>query len=340
MLDIKHLNLRNEEEIISSWLDKNKVVVSVVCTTYNHELYIEDAIKGFLMQETDFAIEIIIHDDASTDNTAHTIRKYQSRYPKIIKPIYQEENQYSKGDFKPGLYTASFAKGDFIALCEGDDYWTSKLKLSEQVKVFEAFPEITICFHPAQEIDILTNKTRTVCDYFSENGFVDTKNLILGRGGYMPSASLLFKKNNTFYTKHMPSDAPIVDFFLQTYMGLVGRCYYINKAHCVYRRNHPGSWTGSMQSVEVQESFSLRMLTSIDEFYKFANKYENSHYLHDVYCFYALSYIRLSSSFLQKINRLFFVIKLPAELNKFNLLSCIIPTLGMKLVKILGIKRQ
>ena len=102
-------------------------LVSICCLTYNHAPYIRDAIEGFLMQKTNFPVEILIHDDASTDGTADIIREYETRYPDIIKPIYQTENQYSKGVKISREYQFSRARGKYIALCEGDDYWTDKL---------------------------------------------------------------------------------------------------------------------------------------------------------------------------------------------------------------------
>lgn len=123
-------------------------LVSICCITYNHENYIRDAIEGFLMQETDFPFEIIIHDDASTDATADIIREYERKYPDIIKPIYQTENQYSKGE-KVTLFTLKAARGKYIALCEGDDYWIDPLKLQKQINEMEKRPECYISFHPA-----------------------------------------------------------------------------------------------------------------------------------------------------------------------------------------------
>ena len=88
---------RTEQEIMQHWKMDDKPLVSISCITYNHENYIAEAIESFLMQETDFPFEVLIHDDCSTDNTAAIIREYEKKYPNIIKPIYQEENQYSKG---------------------------------------------------------------------------------------------------------------------------------------------------------------------------------------------------------------------------------------------------
>lgn len=153
MLDIQKVKLRTEEEIMSSWVNKEKIVVSVVCATYNQQRYIEDAITGFLMQETDFAFEVIIHDDASTDSTPSVVEKYQKLYPNIIKPIYQLENQYSKGDFRPSRYCVDFARGSFIAPCEGDDFWVEPSKLQYQYELLIAKEHIVVCGHNAFIVD-------------------------------------------------------------------------------------------------------------------------------------------------------------------------------------------
>ena len=96
-------------------------MVSISCTTYNHEDYIADALESFLMQKIKFKYEILIHDDASTDRTAEIIKDYEKKYPEIIKPIYQTYNQYSKG-IKVGKFNRERAKGKYIAICEGDDF--------------------------------------------------------------------------------------------------------------------------------------------------------------------------------------------------------------------------
>ena len=98
-----------------------EIMASICCITYNHENYIADAIESFLMQKTNFNYEIIIYDDASTDKTADIIREYETKYPGLIKPIYQTENQYSKG-VKTINFSLQRAEGKYIAVCEGDDY--------------------------------------------------------------------------------------------------------------------------------------------------------------------------------------------------------------------------
>ncbi|MEZ9588274.1 hypothetical protein BCU09_16850 [Vibrio cyclitrophicus] len=130
-------NQVREEKIKGAWMNTDEVLVSIVCATYNQEAYISDALDGFLSQVTDFRFEIIIHDDASTDNTSQIIRRYKKEYPSIITVIIQEENQYSKGAFRPLVYASKYAKGHYIAICEGDDYWIDSNKLSKQVSLIK-----------------------------------------------------------------------------------------------------------------------------------------------------------------------------------------------------------
>lgn len=124
-------------------------LVSICCLAYNHEPYIRDCLDGFVTQKTDFPFEVLIHDDASTDKTAEVIREYESKYPQIIKPVYQTENKYSKGVKVNSVYNFARARGQYIALCEGDDYWTNPLKLQVQVDFLEANPDYSMCFHNA-----------------------------------------------------------------------------------------------------------------------------------------------------------------------------------------------
>lgn len=123
-----------EKEIMERWQgDIEKPFVSICCITYNHEEYIEEALKGFLIQKTNFPFEILIHDDASVDATTTILKKYQKDYPRLIKLIVQNENQYSKGvRFIFQRYLISKAKSEFIATCEGDDYWVDEFKLQRQ----------------------------------------------------------------------------------------------------------------------------------------------------------------------------------------------------------------
>ncbi len=140
-------SLKTEEEILSCWKKGwDTPVVSILCIAYNHADYIDRTICSFLSQVTSFPFEVIIHDDASTDGTSEIIRMYHEKYPKIIKPVIQTENQYTKGNM---IYDEikRRAKGKYIAFCEGDDYWTDINKLQIQHDFLESHPDISVSGH-------------------------------------------------------------------------------------------------------------------------------------------------------------------------------------------------
>lgn len=127
-------------------------MVSISCITYNHQKFIGEAIEGFLMQKTDFAIEILIYDDASTDGTADIVREYEKQHPELIKPIYQRINQYSQVRRISAIFVWPNCSGKYIALCDGDDYWTDPLKLQKQVDFLENHEYCAGTFHETQSL--------------------------------------------------------------------------------------------------------------------------------------------------------------------------------------------
>lgn len=139
---------RTQEDIMRKWtVCTHAPMVTVRCTAYNHGKYIAQALDSFLLQETTFPFEIVIHDDASTDNTVNIIRTYQNKYPDIVKPIYETENQYSKKDGSLRKILDQATHGKYVALCEGDDYWCDCNKLQLQWEFMEAHPECSMCVH-------------------------------------------------------------------------------------------------------------------------------------------------------------------------------------------------
>ena len=129
-------------------MDKNDCLVSILCTAYNHEQYIRSALESFVSQKTSFPFEVLVNDDASSDGTAAIIREFEEKYPEIIRPFYQTENQFSKGIGY--IYENIFypnARGKYFAFCEGDDYWTDESKLQRQVDFLESHPDYSACVH-------------------------------------------------------------------------------------------------------------------------------------------------------------------------------------------------
>lgn len=139
-----HTNEETSEQICYS-----KPLVAIQCFVYNHETYLRDCFEGFVMQQTNFPFVVIVHDDASTDESAAIIREYEEKYPHIFKPIYETENQFSKrdGSLECIMNEALDATGaKYVAMCEGDDYWTNPLKLRKQVDFMEANIEYGLCY--------------------------------------------------------------------------------------------------------------------------------------------------------------------------------------------------
>ncbi|WP_121356701.1 glycosyltransferase family 2 protein [Flavisolibacter nicotianae] len=126
-------------------------LVSIVTVTYNHENYIRQCLEGIVMQKTTFPIEVIVGEDCSTDNTRAVVREFEERYPEIVKPIYHQTNVGAGRNFFEFCYPK--LQGKYIAICEGDDYWTDPYKLQKQVDFLEQNQNYVLCFHPRSIVD-------------------------------------------------------------------------------------------------------------------------------------------------------------------------------------------
>lgn len=256
-------------------------LVSVCCFTYNHEKYIRDAIEGFLMQKAEFPFEIIIHDDASTDMTADIIREYEEKYPEIIKPIYQTENQYSKGVQVP-ILAYERSKGKYIAVCEGDDYWTDPLKLQKQILEMEKHPECHISFHPAIiEWDGGFKRNKTLGLHSNKSKIFTIEEVILGGGEFMPTNSIIINKSVipriiSFF--QIAKDAPVADYYTQI-LGAENRgALYLTDIMSVYRMEVSNSWSKRFKKSSKSDNSQIDSLIAannkMDEFtnYKYSKQ--------------------------------------------------------------------
>ena len=223
-----------QEQIIHDWgfYNSDKPLVSVRCITYNHESYIAQALDGFLMQKTNFPFEIVVHDDASTDRTADIIREYEKKFPKIIKPIYETENQYSKGAGILGRIMNSACKGKYIAWCEGDDYWTDENKLQLQVDFLEKNLEYGLCYHKSK---FLINGQIKNSFGRQRDGFYD----LLINGNDIPTQSVVLRSSLCFnYQQEVkPSEHKwrMGDYPLWLYAALNTKIKFFDKEYSVYR---------------------------------------------------------------------------------------------------------
>lgn len=169
---------------------RDEIMVTVRCITYNHGPYIRQCLEGFVMQKTDFRFEVVVHDDASTDGTAEIVREYATKYPDIITPILQQENQYSKGNGGITRALEPYMKGKYVAYCEGDDYWTDPLKLQKQVDFLEAHPDYVLCYTDAEVVDendapVFHNTTRRYSG--------DVSKQLVKKGNFVIAASTCFR---------------------------------------------------------------------------------------------------------------------------------------------------
>ena len=228
-------------------------VVSIICTTYNHEPYIRECLDGFMMQQTDFPFEVLIHDDASIDKSADIIREYEAKYPDIIKPIYQTDNQYSKG-VKIGLtYLYPRAKGKYIAECEGDDYWTDPLKLQKQVDFMERHPEYVMCSHSFINYYQIENRFDAFYNPPIPNDFsYDINEYIKSQLWITQPLSILYRSSNldiVRYSEYKNSKDVTLCYFLLKH----GPGYFMANDMGVYRRHSTGVWTGSNRQDKIKD---------------------------------------------------------------------------------------
>ncbi|MDQ3190814.1 MAG: glycosyltransferase [Bacteroidota bacterium] len=216
-------------------------IVSVVSFTYNHEKYIRQALNGFVNQKTNFEYEIIIHDDASTDNTQSIIKEYEHKHPDLFKPIYQNENQKSKGGGIVTRTAFSKAKGKYIALCEGDDYWTDPLKLQKQIDFLEKNPSYSGCFHQANVLH--EDGSFTLMNNYQGNTAISFMDLI--KKNMIATASCVYRRQD--FHNNMPEwfyTLSAGDWAFHLLSLQKGDLYYMNDCMSVYRQHSGGAWSG------------------------------------------------------------------------------------------------
>ncbi len=214
------------------------LMVTIRCVAYNHECYIRQCLEGFVTQKTNFRFEAIVHDDASTDKTASIIREYAQKYPEIIKPIFEKENQYSKKDGSLRKIMDSHTHGKYVALCEGDDYWTDSLKLQKQVDFLEAHPDYSMCFHNAVIMYLGIKKAPVLFNNLECSRQIHLNEIV--DHWIIPTASILYRKDilpmPTWATKIYSGDQTLA---LMAYAK--GKIWGFEDVMSVYRQNFVGS---------------------------------------------------------------------------------------------------
>lgn len=251
-----------------------RILVAINCIAYNHEPYIRECLEGFVMQKTNFKFVAIVHDDASTDKTADIIREYEAKYPEIIKPIYETENQYSKkdGSLRRIMNAAVEATGaKYVAMCEGDDYWTDPYKLQKQVDFLEEHEECQMCCSDAV---ILTSNGEQSWKRYEENCIVPIEDIIIGGGWWLQTTTYVYRKS-LLSDKEYPDccrRCHVGDYPLMIWAALNGGVGYISDITAVYRYMCEGSWTAKHEQIQKKISdwrSEINMLNGLDTWSKY-----------------------------------------------------------------------
>ena len=253
---------------------KEAPLVSIKCLVYNHEAYLRQCLDGIVMQQTDFPFEAIVHDDASTDGSAAIIREYAEKYPDIIKPIYEPENQYSKkgGSISRIINDAIHPDAKYIALCEGDDYWTDPKKLQRQADFLESHPDYTMCcnrtklYSETQHIFIGEN----YC--YTQSQDILVKDIINRTGLFISTCSILYRRGVKDDWPDYCQQCAVGDYPLQIMCAMKGKTYYFNEIMSAYRVDNPDSWMGGQKWNSISNENLKRIQSMVVMFEGFAKE--------------------------------------------------------------------
>jgi len=234
---------RTQSEIMQDWGGAHEPIVSIVCATYNHVNYIEDAILGFLAQETTFAFEIIIRDDASTDGTTEIVQYYAKKYPSIIRAVIEDENQFSKGIRSIHIWP-SLIKGEFTAFCEGDDFWVTSDKLQKQVELLRKYQDAVMSVASTSKYEDVGDGSFQYVKNVGENdrilqGFEEVKTFYYHTSTYVIRSNVLIET----IMKYADDNYVFSDTSLRFILIVNGPFVMLSEVVSVHRITFRGVWT-------------------------------------------------------------------------------------------------
>lgn len=225
--------------------------LSICCITYNHVSFISQAIESFLEQQTNFDFEIIIFDDASTDGTSELIRKFAQNNPQKVRYKINDKNIGMISNF---INVLNASKSRYIALCEGDDYWTDPFKLQKQFDFLEQNPDYSICYHRVLELC----ENQMIPDELNSLNETATYTLMdLAKGNLMNTASVLFRNS---YKNGIPdwfSLLPIGDYPIHILNALKGKIYYMPDFMAVYRHHSNSTWSNKKRNYRYDKKIDM-----------------------------------------------------------------------------------
>lgn len=214
--------------------------VSILTIAYNQEKYIRQTLESFIMQKTDFKFEIVISDDCSTDKTPEIIMEYARKYPDIFNTTLRKKNIGSWQNF---LGVLKEARGEYIALCEGDDYWTDSDKLQKQVNFLDDNSDYALCFHPVRVIFDNNEEKESVYPDIKDRSKFTVRELL--QHNFIQTNSVMYRRQKY---ENMPGDIMPGDIFLHLYHAQFGKIGFIDRVMSVYRRHPGGIWWNSYKS--------------------------------------------------------------------------------------------
>ena len=314
-----------QEQIMENWRvdNANTPLVSIKCMTFNHEKYISQALDGFLMQKTNFPFEVLVHDDASTDKTADIIREYEAKFPKIVKGIYEIENQWSKGNGAHHVKMDAEIKGKYIAFCEGDDYWIDENKLQMQVDFLENNSEYGMCYGIAKKY--IQNKGKFQKSLFGEK-IKDFEDL-LKNGNRIPTLTVCIRRDliRQYKEKINPYEKKWLmgDFPLWLFISHESKIFFFNKTIAVYRILEESASHSKCPDKKIAFGKS-----GVDIKFFFYQLYTNIPYdlIQGYFRVYALYYYKFNKKYLlEEMHRLYPQIKTPSLLDKFYIKTAELP---------------
>lgn len=238
--------------------DSRDLMVTIRCLVYNHEPFLRQCLDGFVMQQTDFRFEAIVHDDASTDGSAAIIREYAAKYPDIIKPIYETENQYSKRDGSIRRIMNAHMRGKYVAYCEGDDYWTDPMKLQKQVDFLESHPDYVLCSH---RFKIYNQSKQQMGDDWHDDitaPFSYNLNSLIHDNWYHTPVTVVYRYA-AFCMEEYEKYKNAKDATLYFYLLKKGNGYMMTEQMAVYREHSGGVWSGVPYYNRLRADFINRM---------------------------------------------------------------------------------
>lgn len=298
-------------------------LVSISFITFNQAPYLRACLDGFLMQKTSFIFEILIHDDCSTDETREIIEEYSKKYPDIIFPIFQTENQYSKG-VRGMMARFNFprSRGKYLALCEGDDYWSDPYKLQKQVDFLENNPDFSICFH---NMKILNESNPSAIEFTNSKDQESVSSILdlASKGNFMFTASVVFKKPKDGFPNWL-TDLPIGDYAVHLFNAQFGKIKFLDQVMGVYRIHTGGVW-GSFSKEKLYDRWIPMLEQLQDKFSDEVNKTLRAQKIYSLLDVYMISFEKKDNkkanevmSLIMKVNPFFMAMKLTEVQNRLD----------------------